>query len=177
VDHPVAAVELAEPKSDMEEGSEEDGEFAEAKDPMEGICGALAVLTVEESVAILGDRTVTLDAKVNGKNTRVVIDSGASKSLCSTRKAKELGLELTGAQFSFRGLGHNTGAQCKPTVVEFPGRSETVTFCAVNQQDLPTLIGAGDLRRMDVLIDPQRNQLLDRRTFNVVAAAEEIKRT
>ena len=175
LDHPVHSAEPEGNSPSESESEESDTDKRQLKTPTTTPEDESYILSVEQSFAKATNGTVTLQAKIDGKETKVIIDSGACQSLCSVNTARKLGLKLTEATKNFRGLGHNKGAICRLTLVEFPNRSLPVVFCAVPQPDLPTLIGASDLRKLEILIDPLRNRILDRYSLEVIAVAQEMK--
>ena len=86
-----------------------------------------------------------------------------------------MGLRLTDEQRRFKGVGTGIGTRAESANVRFSERELKVNFWVVDQDDLPTLIGASDIRRLCVWIDPMRGCLVDPATCEVVATAVEVE--
>lgn len=166
VQHTVAAA-LEDAES---EPSDEDDEGFSFVDEVEKL---LHVYTAAEQHGV--PSTVIVRATAAGIVKDVLADSGAIRSLISKEVAKELRAEATSETRTFVGVGSRVGRLCKPMKVEFGERSISLNFWMIDVPQLPILIGAVDLRAMDVLIDPVTNQLLDRETHEVVAVGVEVK--
>nr|ABV45229.1 unknown [Ascogregarina taiwanensis] len=154
-----------------EDGSSEEDSESEEDDFIDEFGKALASLHSMDNPQTAG--IVCLPAEINGKPHKVVIDSGASRSLCSLETAKGLGLKMTGQEREFKGLGLCKGTSCEPVMVKFPKRDVEVEFWAIQKEGLPTLIGKHELKGMNVFIDPELDQLVDKNTMEIVAVSED----
>ena len=166
VPHPVAAAR------DSDSGNEDQDPPDNGEEPMDWVQelrNIFEALPAYECGSAEMSATVKVAAKINGQESRVTIDSGASKSLCSLGAAKRLGLILSCEKRRFEGVGSQDGTKCMPVTVEFPRRQINISFYAMDQASLPILIGASELREMNVLIDPKNNMLLDADTYETVA--------
>eukprot|EP00922_Rhytidocystis_sp_ex-Travisia-forbesii_P025232 GHVS01037048.1.p1 GENE.GHVS01037048.1~~GHVS01037048.1.p1 ORF type:complete len:243 (+),score=21.81 GHVS01037048.1:488-1216(+) len=165
IQHTVAAAEdVPASSSDGEDTDDMEGESY-----LKQLEDALELLHVNDQECEI----VKLYAKINETRHQVVVDSGASRSLCSAATVKLLGLEIDGAERNFRGLGFQKGIACKPVEVKFRKSTVQLQFWAVEVDGFPTLIGKQDLKQMNVFIDPEMDRLVDKETLEVVAVSEE----
>jgi transposase InsO family protein len=166
VEHPVAAADIEGSSDDENTSSDED--IRSTIDQLEEVLRALPVREEEGKAT-----TVRVQGAVNGMPAELLIDTGASKSLISNEKAQAFGIEVTNITRKFKGVGREVGYECKPALVNIGRRQLDVTFYMLNDPVLPTLLGTPELAKLDILIDPRRNQLLDFNDRELVAACEE----
>ena len=173
IPHPVGHATVSGASRVRPETSMETEEEDNTSDQVDEIMNALTTLAACDGLDRSRSCTVNVQAKVNGIPHPVVIDSGASKSLCSQETARALSLKTTSEEREFCGLGLVKGVRAESVPVDFAKRTCQVAFWVMAQQGLPTLIGANDLRELNVLIDPANDSLLDPVTLEVVALAQE----
>jgi predicted aspartyl protease len=166
VEHPIATADTEE--SSATESFDDDEGIYSTIDKLEEVLRALPCKEEEGNIT-----TVRVQGMINGKCLEILIDTGASKSLISNETAKELGIKVTGITKKFKGVGREVGYQCKPALVSIGGRQLDVAFYMLEDPTLPTLLGTPELAKLDILIDPKRNQLLDFTNRELVATCLE----
>ena len=166
IEHPVGAAE--EIHSDGERSASESSDNLSA-DVLEELAEALSQLHAVDEEEEEVTPTVVMQATVNNVPLEVVIDSGASRSLCSAKTAEKLRLHTTNQVRRFKGMGRGEGRRSEDVDLRIGKAHLRMNFWVVDQADLPTLIGAQELRAMNVLIDPCMHRLLDLKTFKVIA--------
>lgn len=169
IDHPVGAAMESLDEEPSEEDSVTESDSA-TTDALEELTQALEQLNAQDEDPLEQRTTVTLPARINDYPVEVVIDSGASRSLCSTKLAMELGIQVKGPTRSFKGVGRSTGQQSEEVHLQLGELEHRMHFWVIQQDDLPTLIGAKELREMRVLIDPVEDRLLDPKSGRVLAS-------
>ena len=100
---------------------------------------------------------------VNGNRFTTIADTGAGKSLCSEKTAKELGLIPTGESRTFVGLGSAVGHVALPVMVQLvPTTKKTLVSFFVVKAPIHTCLGVDALKRLGVVVDPTSGKLFDR---------------
>lgn len=161
-EHPVA---LAQEESDeKEEDEDNDDPFEDFMADVPTLC---AITTKDTSI-------LTIAGKIGDQKRPIVIDTGASRSLCSSKEAKELKLCLMTNCKRFQGLGELRGWRAKEVNVEIGKKKISVKFYIVDAPNLPILLGNSELSRLQVVVDPTEGRLLDKATMEVVALGIEV---
>ena len=176
IDHPIGAAQEQESDEDEEDEYREQLRAELMEEFVDKVHDLFLCEEQEEYLYQAVPTTVTVDAIVNGSPRKVVIDTGASRSLCSEKEASELELQPTTERKKFRGLGISWAVKAEPVPVKFNGKTIDIAFWVVEDSPhLPVLIGVPDLKEHNVCIDVAGNRLFDRETSAMIAAAEEEK--
>jgi hypothetical protein len=116
-----------------------------------------------------GKGIIMIHAVINGKEERVMADTGASRSICSTETAQRLGLEFTTSTNRFVGLGEYQGTATKTVKLQLGEKVVDATFYVIERAGLPTLLGNAEMSHLNVFVDPKDKCVVDRETLEVVA--------
>lgn len=167
--HFEGAAEEESEKPDEDSSENEDSETDEEIFHSLEACLAHAKSKQREAV-------VRITAIINNVKHDMIADTGAARSLCSGSAAILLGLEESGGKAKrFIGLGEVSGTPMKPVKVMFPRAEGMVRFWRINGMEIPTLLGRKDLVKFRVLIDPEKNLLINKDTLlpvNVFSVSE-----
>ena len=156
------------PEEESSDESSDDSSVEDALCALENVFLASSSQPEDHSVVIV-------TATINGFSRPVVADTGASRTLISKEHAQELNIQAKegGVTRFFDGLGSKKGIQSQPASVAIGNRVHNITFYIVDKPGLPVLLSRCDLALYQVLVDPDRGQLLDRSTLEVVAVSVE----
>lgn len=150
VDHPEGIAEEHREEDAYEETSDDEEDAYEKV--VQRVC--TAIIPQKSSV-------MRVSAIVNGISHDVVVDTGASKSLCSREDAQNLRLlDQSRSPVKFSGLGDLLGFPCEPVKVNIGNQETDVSFWVVDKPGLPTLMGYADIQRMDLILRPKTGELL-----------------
>ena len=105
------------------------------------------------------EKNIAVTAYINGIENQVVIDTGASASLCSEETAWRCGLKPTNVTQRFTGLGPVTATLTEPTEVRIGKRAILVAFYVAPGIGARPLLGVPALRDLNVLVDPVAREL------------------
>ena len=152
IPHPVA---LATTNQNQSQDSDDDHSIglAEMFCCDEGTDASMMSNSIEKNLAVI--------ASINGVELEVVVDTGASASMCSEEIAWRCGLIATRINQKFTGLGPVTATLTEPCEVKVGSRKTLVSFYVAPGIGARPLIGIPALKDLKVLIDPLTRNLRD----------------
>ena len=107
------------------------------------------------------EKNIAVKAFINGIEREVVVDTGASASLCSEEVAWKCGLKPTNVTQKFTGLGPVTATLTEPCEVKIGSRTIQVAFYVAPGIGNRPLLGVPALQDLKVLVDPVSRELKD----------------
>ena len=167
VEHAAAVVETQDCVSDSSEAESDDSTWSDVRKGFESLVCVQIAEDPRETVRVL--------IKINDLDFTVVADTGAAVSMCGTKDAEKMQLQVTNEARQFRGLGRASAKRAKPVMALFGSHSAPVTFFVVEQRDFPILIGVADLKLLNATVDPVSKCLRSRDDCAlIICHAEEV---
>eukprot|EP00916_Digyalum_oweni_P022122 GHVL01036714.1.p1 GENE.GHVL01036714.1~~GHVL01036714.1.p1 ORF type:complete len:181 (-),score=27.95 GHVL01036714.1:701-1243(-) len=108
---------------------------------------------------------------INGIENLALMDTGASKAICSTESAKILCLKTLNSIKTFSGLGKVKGTLTEAVKVKVGEREISVQFHIV-EIPISIILGVEELTKLKVVVHPKTGQLKDEENLEVVAVAQ-----
>lgn len=96
---------------------------------------------------------IKVSALINNAVCSMMVDTGASKSLCSTDAARLCGLRNTGRSINFVGIGQARAEEQAAVAVKIANKTLAIRFFAVDGLAVEWLLGLDDLRKFKLNID------------------------
>lgn len=127
-----------------------DSSSSEDKDNLE-LCGA--------AVPAVCDKP-EVSAWINKIECVLMIDTGASRSLCSQLAARRVAMKPTGSIKVFQGVGRAKAREMQPVEVIVEGQRAFVTFYEVDNLPIDYILGYPDLKGLQLNINTQTNKLV-----------------
>ena len=158
VQHPVAVATPTKPQTLDTDDDDNSIGLAELFCCEEGCAASMTSHSIERNIAV--------KAFINGIEREVVVDTGASASLCSEEVAWKCGLKPTNITQKFTGLGPVTATLTEPCEVKIGSRTILVAFYVAPGIGTRPLLGVPALQDLNVLVDPVSRELKDAAPHN-----------
>ena len=110
----------------------------------------------EESFGMFVARTsesLMVSAFISNMLCNVMIDTGASRSMCSGAAARTCSLASTGRKINFLGIGQASAEECSAVAVVMLGRTRRITFFVLENLAVDWILGLPDIRAFGFDID------------------------
>jgi len=97
----------------------------------------------------------------SGRGIDAIVDTGAARTVFNVRDAKELGIRKSNKETKVVGVGQTRGNYTEPTQLTVLNKILTVEGLILHNDNVPTLLGMEELKRLGKLFDLQTGEFID----------------